>query len=1308
MNNIISVSDAFKSGCKDPERLFEHAVGIKNVTKDIDITNYVDLQNIKNTAEKTGKFGLVSSNTINFTVELPTDGDVTTVVTEGDTIQLTESFNGEDIIVATGTVQKIPTQYKNLEHTYKVTVYDRVKDGLKAKFEKNEVKLGWYVCNNAEPTQSLAHYLSEKAGIPSTEIDFEDVTDSAGTHLVIPYAHFEKGRKVMEEFSELVASVRGALFADHENRLVLTTPFNESDYDDIGFTFDTNIINEIEVDLEEAEHDQVKVTYDSFDVLERQLCWMYYKKDNYDAANDKAHMRIPAGETSSWIRVNWITPIAVQLEADAPEIEIDDDAGTDMSAYFQYDLDVDFTGGKVRFHNLSGTQDIYIQKFKIFGKPLRKLEGNETTYAEVSIIENPFEISNKFIQSEAHAEMVAKYTHHIECKDRKTYGLTAYYLPFLAISNKVGINKRDINVQATTDKRVHSANGNRMQTRVELKEFLPYPAPFSGTLETIEASYDLQSDMSDFEDEKITGGEGLPVPVPTNVAGMGSFKHVWVEWDSSTRSDLLGYNVYITHDTVLKKYFVKSNAFMFDAGLSETYNIQVSQVTRSGESNKSGSISVTTEGGVDWTEVENAAVGTEDLVDAAITAVKVATGAIDETKIADDAVDGNKIKNNIIDTAHLIDRAVNATKIALLAVGTGHIEDAAITNAKIANLAVDTANIADAAINNAKIANLAVDTAQLADAAISTAKIDNAAIIEAKIGDLAVSAAKIASAAITEAKIANLAVSTAKLKDASITNAKIKNLAVDSAKLADASVGTAKIENLAVTDAKIGSVEADKITTNRAKITSAQIEKLNADRITIGANSSFESNYNPATKETPAGAQEKANVAEGNAKAYANPTKPDGAHLWHFDRSLISTDGIKPVGTPVVTLRPNEGKFGGAVAVDKGTRNYVNADFESVFNVGSDRNPIIEVVTEESFIGDKSIKITPVDNNNSNWYLNGGEIDSSANSKVWTFSFYVKREDGKEVSTVGSLYTYLYRVSDGTKAVSTIPYKIQKCNNGWYRVVGTSYVQQEDTYVDLVGSSGLDSETSWFLDAPQLEKKPYATSYVFGSRNEGELVVPHNFNMDGQWAVMGYLKPPDDMSDLTDRTIDLVGNGYQYHAILSFETSTSGRWDMWWDDSSTVFFNISYGNTGAIKYVGNRPANFNEDIFFAIANDGYTTKCYICLEGQFYSATVTRTTSAKGNLLALDGYGGGYKGSTRIDELLLVKDFYPSEQQIKEWYNSQAPFYDPESVIGAGPVEINSRGIQMYNPTGAKTVDIGSNKGNAFFSGQVLGAVYNE
>ena len=61
----------------------------------------------------------------------------------------------------------------------------------------------------------------------------------------------------------------------------------------------------------------------------------------------------------------------------------------------------------------------------------------------------------------------------------------------------------------------------------------------------------------------------------------------------------------------------------------------------------------------------------------------------------------------------------------------------------------------------------------------------------------------------------------------------------------------------------------------------------------------------------------------GSNRSALSITKPEGGKLWHFDHSLHSTCGIKPLEGAVATLRPNEGRFGGAVAVEEGTTNLI-------------------------------------------------------------------------------------------------------------------------------------------------------------------------------------------------------------------------------------------------------------------------------------------------------------------------------------------------------------------------------------------------
>lgn len=1259
MRNVIPVTSGFKDGCKDFNRIHEHQLQVYNITLDQDITDSIKMETMKIDREKHGVFGLISTDVAQFKVTLPPDGDITMVIREGDKICIKETFNEEEITNFIGYAQEFPENWRNLKHTFPIKVYDRIKNGLKAKFDNHVVKLGWYVCNNSDTSRSLAHYLAEKAGFdPANDIQFEDVTDSTGTHLTIPYAHFERGKRVMDEFSELVNSVRGALFMNHEDQLVLTTPFNEEDYEDISFTFDTNIIGEVEKSVRKAEHDKVALVYDRFRVLDRQVCWMFYNKETYDSSADKANMLLKADTTSAWIRVSWITPMVVNPEADTPEILVEDQNGNDMSADFQYDIDVDQSGGKIRFHNTSVDTDIYIQKFKIYGQPLEKLADNEYSYTESLTPEKVLRLEkNKFVQTEEHAEMVCKYTHHIECKDRLTLTVNSYYAPFVTVTNQVGVNKRSVNNQFTVEKVEHRGKDNYMTSKFELLEFIPYPASFDGITEAIEASSSYtESDKLQLDIES-GDSEGLPVPVPENLNVVGSYRHVWAEWDEVARSDLKGYNVYIDDGTGFTKYFTRSNWFMYNAENATTYNIQISAVTTAGESNKTSIVSATTAGGVDWSEVINAAVDTNDIVDAAISRVKIALNAVDGDKIADD----------VIDTKHLIDEAVDATKIALLAVGTGHIQNAAITNAKIADLAVDTAKLADATITAAKIGSAAVETAKIADLAVSTAKIADLAVVEAKIANLAVGTGKIKDAAITNAKIADLAVDNAKIADSAITNAKIASAAIDTAKIADAAITTAKIADLAVTDAKIQSIQAAKL------------------------------------------------MVGDKAAQIVNP-KPEGGHLWHFDRSVVSTDGIQPELGAIYTLRPDEGRFGGAVAVEERTVNLKADPSNSRSWVGPSYKYENNVLDSDFVLGRATKFYRTEDASQMQIILDGypfgsGGIINPQIGDVYTVSWTIKYV-GCEADKEGTSFILRQyeRLEDGTvedhytNAIKTI---WEKGNIARYsakievRGVNGSSPQHVVPIFNSLMLKNFNYETDYILVGDvQLEAKPFATSFVYGTRADGVLTYPAS------------------VVPLNEGTIA----GWFYFSPVFFETGYAYLWTT----KGTPYYPVIRMQRYPSGELGFRIRNENQETsevnidlseitigWHHVTATWFSSQMRIYFDGNLMGEEVPPSLPQSADALYV-GHNpskAGEEFNGFIDELLILP-YAATEEEIQQWYNSQSPFYDHSVVFAVtgpkGMILIDSSGQKFIKNDGTESIKMSTETGDGFFSGRVVGAVYNE
>ena len=115
-----------------------------------------------------------------------------------------------------------------------------------------------------------------------------------------------------------------------------------------------------------------------------------------------------------------------------------------------------------------------------------------------------------------------------------------------------------------------------------------------------------------------------------------------------------------------------------------------------------------------------------------------------------------------------------------------------------------------------------------------------------------------------------------------------------------------------------------------------------------------------------------------------------------------------------------------------------------------------------------------------NCYLNGSDLSTGRTSTVWTFSCYVKREDGAPITSL-SVYMY-YPSSDGSSAGT-----IENVGDGWYRVSRTR--TGTNNYLSLVGFTGFVSGKKYYLSGAQLEKKSYPTTPSATNTTRGTTVA---------------------------------------------------------------------------------------------------------------------------------------------------------------------------------------------------------------------------
>lgn len=208
----------------------------------------------------------------------------------------------------------------------------------------------------------------------------------------------------------------------------------------------------------------------------------------------------------------------------------------------------------------------------------------------------------------------------------------------------------------------------------------------------------------------------------------------------------------------------------------------------------------------------------------------------------------------------------------------------------------------------------------------------------------------------------------------------------------------------------------------------------------------------------------------------------------HFDFNIDGTgiyQGrlIEPTSDSVCIIKPQSGKFGGAISLGEGTVNlYLGTEGNE--GIGSDTGNMdkINYYTGDKLFGNYSWKLRNTVGSSFNMYVT--DPYSPTPSNVFTLSAYAKRLDGKPITTVGTAYIY----SDADISYDNTV-KITPAENGWYRLEATKNFGSS-TVVNLTGFTDLDGSTSWLFDGWQVEGRSSATPYAPGNTPSGKLSYP--------------------------------------------------------------------------------------------------------------------------------------------------------------------------------------------------------------------------
>jgi hypothetical protein len=205
-----------------------------------------------------------------------------------------------------------------------------------------------------------------------------------------------------------------------------------------------------------------------------------------------------------------------------------------------------------------------------------------------------------------------------------------------------------------------------------------------------------------------------------------------------------------------------------------------------------------------------------------------------------------------------------------------------------------------------------------------------------------------------------------------------------------------------------------------------------------------------------------------------------------------------------------------------------------------------------------------------NCYLNGTEdFNYSETSTEWTFSAYIKYEDGSTMSSM-SVYMY-YPSSDGSSAGT-----ITDVGDGWYRVRRTR--TGSSNYISLAGFTGIAAMKKIYISGWQLEKKQYTTPVTSPatsrSATDGWKDLSTNDHdgslLNGTNTGVNYYRDGQVIMPVANSYLDFDGSDDHVKIDHSTQLNNAKTWEIW--------INIdSFPASSTYDSIFSKTANWNND-----------------------------------------------------------------------------------------------------------------------------------
>jgi hypothetical protein len=358
---------------------------------------------------------------------------------------------------------------------------------------------------------------------------------------------------------------------------------------------------------------------------------------------------------------------------------------------------------------------------------------------------------------------------------------------------------------------------------------------------------------------------------------------------------------------------------------------------------------------------------------------------------------------------------------------------------------------------------------------------------------------------------------------------------------------------------------------------------------------------------------------------------PEGGILFPFDSGLHGIDSagniIYPKEGAVATLRPNEGRFGGAVAVEEGTTNLVPSNrlkFEGWTAVSGAEVTVTQGYGIPGVTPDGATRIQTV----------GG----TTRLKYYT---YVSPDPGNPAS----LSVWVYNIGQKTVQVTgnaihgeidVAPGEIRRCTLSMSSLASSQ--RQIRFGVLLEATDSLD----FIAYQPQIEAKPFATSFVDGTRAAGRLEYPAEVVPQNEGTIVGWFKMHP-LGFVPYRYFwDSIGSRFAFY-IRSSDKSLIAR-----------------TNNSNERILGSLGSGFDETEWHQYALTWTDLGLNAYVDGELvgsYNGTIELPLNSGNVRFGTYRSGLDERSIGLIDELLILP-YAATTEEMQSWYHSKAPMHN--------------------------------------------------